>query len=77
MLVGGGRVLLSRCRRSRELTAGERALYAALEAGDVAGAVDAWLALQALPVAAADGVAALDAVAGDVEAALRVPVDQG
>lgn len=77
MLVGGGRVLLSRCRRSRELTAGERALYAALEAGDVAGAVDAWLALQALPVAAADVVAALDAVAGDVEAALRVPVDQG
>ena len=77
MLVGGGRVLLSRCRRSRELADGERALYAALEAGDVAGAVDAWLALQALPVTAADVVAALDAVAGDVEAALRVLVDQG
>ena len=77
MLIGGGRVLLSRCRRSRELADGERALYAALEAGDVAGAVDAWLALQALPVTAADVVAALDAVAGDVEAALRVLVDQG
>ena len=38
MLIGGGRVLLSRCRRSRELAAGERALYAALESGDIAGA---------------------------------------
>ena len=77
MLIGGGRVLLSRCRRSRELADGEHALYAALEAGDVAGAVDAWLALQALPVAAADVVAALDADAGDVEASLRALVDQG
>ena len=77
MLIGGGRVLLSRCRRSRELSAGERTLYAALEAGDVAGAVDAWLALQALPVTAADVVAALDAAAGDVEASLRALVDQG
>ena len=77
MLIGGGRVLLSRCRRSRELAEGERVLYAALEAGDVAGAVDAWLALQALPVTAADVVAALDAAAGDVEASLRALVDQG
>lgn len=77
MLIGGGRVLLSRCRRSRELAEGERVLYAALEAGDVAGAVDAWLALQALPVTAADVVAALDAAADDVEAALRALVDQG
>lgn len=77
MLIGGGCVLLSRCRRSRELADGERALYAALEAGDVAGAVDAWLALQALPVTAADVVAALDAAAGDVEAALRALADQG
>ena len=77
MLIGGGRVLLSRCRRSRELADGERALYAALEAGDVAGAVDAWLALQALPVTAADVVAALDLVAGDVDAALCSLVDQG
>lgn len=77
MLIGGGRVLLSRCRRSRELTDGEHALYAALEAGDVAGAVDAWLALQALPVTAADVVAALDTAAGNVEASLRALVDQG
>ena len=77
MLIGGGHVLLSRCRRSRELAEGERVLYAALEAWDVAGAVDAWLALQALPVTAADVVAALDAAAGDVEAALRALVDQG
>ena len=77
MLIGGGRVLLSRCRRSRELAEGERALYAALEAGDIAGGVGAWLALQTLPVTAADVVAALDAAAGDVEASLRVLVDQG
>ncbi len=77
MLVGGGRVLLSRCRRSRELSDGEHALYAALEAGDIAGAVDAWLALQTLPVTATDVVAALDAAAGDVEASLRALVDQG
>lgn len=76
MLIGGGRVLLSRCRRSRELADGERALYAELEAGDVAGAVDAWLALQALPVTAADVVTALDIAAGDVDAALRALVDQ-
>lgn len=77
MLIGGGRVLLSRCRRSRELADGERALYAALEAGDVVGAVDAWLKLQALPVTAAYVAAALDVAAGDVEAALRALVDQG
>ena len=77
MLIGGGRVLLSRCRRSRELADGERALYAALEVEDVAGAVNSWLALQALPVAAADVVTALDVAAGDVEAALRALVDQG
>ena len=77
MLIGGGRVLLSRCRRSRELSAGERALYMALEAGDVTGAVDSWLALQALPVAAADVAVALDMAVGDVDTALRALVDQG
>lgn len=71
MLIGGGRVLLSHCRRSRELTAGERALYAALETGDVAGGVRAWLALQKLPVAAADVAAALDLVASEADATLR------
>lgn len=77
MLIGGGRVLLSRCRRSRELSAGERALYAALEAGDVTGAVDSWLALQALPVAAADVAVALDMAARDVDTALRALVAEG
>lgn len=77
MLIGGGRVLLSRCRRSRELADGERALYAALEVGDVVGAVGAWLGLQTLPVAAADVAAALDIAAGEVDAALRALVDQG
>ncbi len=76
MLIGGGSVLLSRCRRSRELTAGERALYAALETGDVAGGVRAWLALQKLPVAAADVAAALDLVASEADAALRGLVAQ-
>ncbi len=77
MLIGGGRALLSRCRRSRELTAGERALYAALEASDVADGVRAWLALQSLPVAAVDVAAALDLDAGEVDTALRGLVAQG
>ena len=77
MLIGGGRVLLSRCRRSRELADGARALYAALEAEDIPGAVDAWLALQALPVAAADIAAALDLGDGEVDAVLGALVGQG
>lgn len=75
-LLGGGRVLLSRCRRARALSAGERALYAALESGDVADGVHAWLALQTLPVAAAGVAAALDLVTGEVEIVLRGLVDQ-
>lgn len=75
-LLGGGRVLLSRCRRARVLSAGERALYAALESGDVADGVHAWLALQTLPVAAAGVAAALDLVTSEVEIVLRGLVDQ-
>lgn len=75
-LLGGGRVMLSRCRRARVLSAGERALYAALESGDVADGVHAWLALQTLPVAAAGVAAALDLVTGEVEIVLRGLVDQ-
>ena len=75
-LLGGGRVLLSRCRRARVLSAGERALYAALESGDVADGVHAWLALQTLPIAAAGVAAALDLVTGEVEIVLRGLVDQ-
>ena len=77
MLIGGGRVLLSRCRRSRELTEGERVLYAALESGDIAGGVGAWLALQTLPVTAIDVAEALDLGVGEVDAALRGLVAQG
>lgn len=68
---------LSRCRRSRELAEGERALYAALESGDIAGGVGAWLALQTLPVTAIDVAEALDLGVGEVDAALRVLVAQG
>ncbi len=77
MLIGGGRVLLSRCRRSRELAEGERALYAAIESGDIAGGVGAWLALQTLPVTTADVAEALDLGVGEVDAALRGLVAQG
>ena len=76
MLIGGGRVLLSRCRRSRELAEGERALYTAIESGDIAGGVGAWLALQTLPVTTADVAEALDLGVGEVDAALRGLVAQ-
>ena len=75
-LLGGGRVLLSRCRRARALSAGERALYAALETGDVAEGVRAWLALQKLPVPAAAVAAALDLAARDAEVVLRGLADR-
>lgn len=75
-LLGGGRVLLSRCRRARALSSRERALYAALETGDVANGVRTWLALQALPVAASSVAAALDLVTGDAEVVLRGLVGQ-
>ncbi len=77
MLIGGGRVLLSRCRRSRELSAGELALFAALEAGDAVAGVEAWLALQTLPVVVADVAAALDLVSGGADAALNELVARG
>ena len=62
---------------SRELSAGERTLLAALEAGDAAGGVGAWLALQMLPVTAVDVADALDLGVGEVDAALRGLVSQG
>lgn len=77
MLIGGGRVLLSRCRRPRELSAGEHTLLSALGAGDIAGGVGAWLALQTLPVAVADVAAALDLVSGEADAALNELVARG
>lgn len=77
MLIGGGRVLLSRCRRSRELSPAERTLLAALEAGDAVAGVEAWLALQTLPVVVADVAAALDLVSGGADAALNELVARG
>lgn len=77
MLIGGGRVLLSRCRRSRELSAGECTLLGALEAGDAVAGVDEWLALQTLPVVFADVTAALDLVSGEADAALNELVARG
>lgn len=75
-LLGGGRVLLSRCRRARALSAGERALHAALETGDVADGVRAWLALQALPVGAAGVAATFDLTTSEAEGVLRELVAQ-
>ena len=66
MLIGGGEVLLSRCRRSRELTDGERALLDALVRHDRAGAVTCWLETQRLPACVEDVSSALDL--SDVEA---------
>lgn len=77
MLIGGGRVLLSRCRRSRELSAGERALLGALDAGDRAAAVAAWLGLQCLPVPAAAATRALDLSGAEVAALLHGAVSSG
>lgn len=77
MLIGGGRVLLSRCRRSRELSAGERALLGALDAGDRAAAVAAWLGLQCLPVPAAAATRAFDLSGAEVAALLHGAVSSG
>ncbi len=65
-LVGGGEVLLTHCRRSRELTQGERGLLDFLTAHDRAGAVAAWLGEQVLPSPAAAVARALDL--GEAEA---------
>ena len=52
-------------------------LYAALESGDIAGGVGAWLALQTLPVTAVDVAEALDLGVGEVDAALCGLVARG
>ena len=76
-LIGGGRVLLSRCRRSRDLSAGECALLGALDAGDRAAAVVAWLGLQCLPVPAAAVTRALDLSGAEAAALLHGTVSSG
>ena len=69
-LIGGGEVLLSRCRRARELTGEARDLVRARAAGDEPRALAAWLAMQAAPVRAADACAALDLTAPEADALL-------
>lgn len=76
-LIGGGRVLLSRCRRSRDFSAGECELLGALDAGDRAAAVVAWLGLQCLPVPAAAVTRALDLSGAEAAALLHGAVSSG
>lgn len=77
VLIGGGRVLLSQCCRSRELTDAERSLLAALDAGDLASAVAAWLGIQRLPVPAAVAARALDLSGAEVARLLHAAVASG
>lgn len=77
VLIGGGCVLLSRCRRSRDLSAEEVSLLRALDAGDRAAAIAAWLGLQRLPVPAAVAARALDLSGAEVARLLHVAVASG
>lgn len=77
VLIGGGCVLLSRCRRSRDLSAEEVSLLRALDAGDRAAAVAAWLGLQRLPVPAAVAARALDLSGVEVARLLHAAVASG
>lgn len=74
VLIGGGCVLLSRCRRSRDLSAEEDSLLRALDAGDRAAAIAAWLGLQRLPVPAAVAARALDLSGAEVARLLHAAV---
>ena len=77
MLVGGGEVLLSRCRRSRELTQPERALLDALVRHDRSGAVARWVGMQRLPVTVEAVSAALDLSAAEARELLDALVRAG
>lgn len=77
VLIGGGCVLLSRCRRSRDLSAEEVSLLRALDAGDRAAAIAAWLGLQRLPVPAAVAARALDLSGAEVARLLHAAVASG
>ena len=70
MLIGGGEVLLSRCRRSREITDIERGLLDALVGHDRSQAVACWLGMQRLPVTAAAVSASLDLTVPEARALL-------
>ncbi len=77
VLIGGGCVLFSRCRRSRDLSAEEVSLLRALDAGDRAAAIAAWLGLQRLPVPAAVAARALDLSGAEVARLLHAAVASG
>lgn len=77
VLIGGGCVLLSRCRRSRDLSAEEVSLLRALDAGDRAAAIAAWLGLQRLPVPAAVAARALDLSGVEAARLLHAAVASG
>ncbi|RGR40782.1 selenocysteine-specific translation elongation factor [Collinsella sp. AF25-2LB] len=77
VLIGGGCVLLSRCRRSRDLSAEEVSLLRALDAGDRAAAIAAWLGLQRLPVPPAVAARALDLSGVEVARLLHAAVASG
>lgn len=77
VLIGGGCVLLPRCRRSRDLSAEEVSLLRALDAGDRAAAIAAWLGLQRLPVPAAVAARALDLSGAEVARLLHAAVASG
>lgn len=77
VLIGGGCVLLSRCRRSRDLSVEEVSLLRALDAGDRAAAIAAWLGLQRLPVPAAVAARALDLSGAEVARLLHAAVASG
>lgn len=77
VLIGGGCVLLSWCRRSRDLSAEEVSLLRALDAGDRAAAIAAWLGLQRLPVPAAVAARALDLSGVEVARLLHAAVASG
>ncbi len=69
-VIGGGTVLAAHPRRRTNLKDGERALLAALEAGDVAGAVGSRLELATLPETADDIARACGLPLPNVEEAL-------
>lgn len=76
-LIGGGTVLLSRCRRTRELSPAAEALLEACTSGGATERLRAWFGLQGLPVRLGDAVRALDLTDEEASAALSALVDEG
>ena len=76
-VAGGGCVLLARPRRRTNLKAAERELFGLLECGDVAGAAEVAVGLQAYPVRAERIAQYLGADAGEVSRALDAAAQAG